>query len=94
MRLIPEDVTKFFTEVITKTVKYRESHNYSRNDFLQTLIDIKHNKSNQISEETGKKQTNFSNQEFPKLWQSNERIKFELGKSLFEKTMDSNDLKN
>lgn len=41
LKLTPPDVAKFFYGVVSKTVNYREKNNYSRNDFLQLLIDMK-----------------------------------------------------
>lgn len=37
------DVTKFFRDVVNDTVRYREEHNVTRNDFLQLLIQLKNN---------------------------------------------------
>lgn len=40
LRVIPTDVSNFFTDIVTKAVNYREKNKYSRNDFLQLLIDM------------------------------------------------------
>ena len=42
--ITPPDVTEFFMKVVEDTVKYRESNNIVRKDFMQLLIDIKNNK--------------------------------------------------
>lgn len=41
--LVPKEVSKFFLNVISNNIKYREDNNYIRNDFLQLLIKLKHN---------------------------------------------------
>lgn len=35
------DVTRFFSDLVTATVKHREEHKMRRPDFLQLLIDMK-----------------------------------------------------
>ncbi|RZC37404.1 p450 domain containing protein, partial [Asbolus verrucosus] len=40
----PKDVADFYMKVVKDTVNYREKNNYSRNDFIQLLIDMKNNK--------------------------------------------------
>lgn len=39
------DIAKFYYEIVSKTVEYREKNNYTRNDFLQLLMELKNNKS-------------------------------------------------
>lgn len=39
----PPEVSKFFKEVVQKTITYREEQNIIRNDFLQLLIQLKNN---------------------------------------------------
>nr|AZR39420.1 cytochrome P450 [Agasicles hygrophila] len=41
MTWIPDSIKEFFTKVVVDTIRYREDNNISRNDFLQSLIDIK-----------------------------------------------------
>lgn len=41
MSINAPETTKFFTDVITSSLKYREQNNIQRNDFLQLLIQIK-----------------------------------------------------
>lgn len=41
MKSVPDDVSKFFMEVVKKTVEYRESKNVHRNDFMNILLDLK-----------------------------------------------------
>ncbi|KAJ3618441.1 hypothetical protein MTP99_006436 [Tenebrio molitor] len=52
MRLIPKDISDFFTKVVKDTVEYREKNSYTRKDFIQLLIDLKNNK---LAEEEGYK---------------------------------------
>lgn len=52
--MVPKDINDFFMKVVDDTVEYREKNNYSRNDFLQLLIDIKNNKDGQAAEHRGK----------------------------------------
>jgi cytochrome P450 family 6 len=40
-KVTDSEVEKFFTSMVKDTVKFRETHNYSRNDFLQLLIQLK-----------------------------------------------------
>lgn len=54
IKVIPTYISSFFFDVVKKTVNYREKNNYSRNDFLQLLIDIKNNKGD-TTESKGKK---------------------------------------
>lgn len=53
VKLVPEDVTAFFYDIVSKTVKYREENNARRNDFLQLLIDIKNNNDGDTTEDRG-----------------------------------------
>lgn len=39
--ITPQEVTDFFMKTIKETVSYRETNNYKRNDFMQTLIELK-----------------------------------------------------
>lgn len=41
MRRTPKDVHDFFLKLVADTVEYREMNNIMRNDFLQSLIEIK-----------------------------------------------------
>jgi cytochrome P450 family 6 len=38
---VPPDVTKYFKRMVMETIKYRESKNVTRNDFMQLLIQMK-----------------------------------------------------
>ncbi|KAF5300659.1 hypothetical protein FQR65_LT09123 [Abscondita terminalis] len=40
---IPEDVSKYFVSLAGNTIKYRETNNVYRNDFMHLLIQIKNN---------------------------------------------------
>ncbi|RZB40869.1 p450 domain containing protein [Asbolus verrucosus] len=42
--MIPRDVSDFFLKMFRDTVDYREKNHYSRNDFMQLLIDMKNNR--------------------------------------------------
>lgn len=42
MREVPEKVSNFFTKTVEETVKYRESGQVNRNDFMDLLVKIKH----------------------------------------------------
>ncbi|KAF2897255.1 hypothetical protein ILUMI_08920 [Ignelater luminosus] len=46
--------TKFFMNVVEETVKYRETTNFTRKDFMQILIDLKNNVKVGDEEENGK----------------------------------------
>ncbi|RZB40990.1 p450 domain containing protein [Asbolus verrucosus] len=37
----PKDIADFYMNVVKDTVNYREKNNYTRNDFMQLLIDLK-----------------------------------------------------
>jgi len=37
------DVTKFMTDITRETIEYRKRNNVRRNDFIDTLIDLKDN---------------------------------------------------
>lgn len=45
----PDDVTKFFFNVVRDTVEYREKHNIARNDFMDLLIKLKNHKTSEQS---------------------------------------------
>ncbi|XP_044261565.1 cytochrome P450 6a2-like [Tribolium madens] len=47
---LPEDVSNFFMKVVNDSVSYREKNSFTRNDFLQLLINLKNSK---IAEEEG-----------------------------------------
>lgn len=49
-KLIPGDVSKFFYDIVNKTISYREKNSCRRNDFLQILIDMKDDKSQTIDD--------------------------------------------
>lgn len=51
MKRIDPDIISFFYSLVKETVEYRENHCYKRNDFLQTLIELKNG---QVEDETGK----------------------------------------
>lgn len=38
---VPPDVTQYLKEMVKETIKYRESNNVTRNDFMQLLIQMK-----------------------------------------------------
>ncbi|KAK9884789.1 hypothetical protein WA026_009014 [Henosepilachna vigintioctopunctata] len=40
-KIVPEDVSKFFMEIVKDTVAYREKHNTYRKDFMNLLIQLK-----------------------------------------------------
>ncbi|CAH1382253.1 unnamed protein product [Tenebrio molitor] len=42
LKLIAEDISKFFSDVVTRVVTFREENNVRRNDLLQFLIDLKY----------------------------------------------------
>lgn len=45
MKLFTEGTAKFFSQMVIETIKYREAnHHYSRNDFMQSLIELKNQK--------------------------------------------------
>nr|UOV22656.1 cytochrome P450 6a23 [Epicauta chinensis] len=46
MKIIPDDVAKFFTQLVRDTVMYRERNHFTRKDFIQILIDMKNNREN------------------------------------------------
>lgn len=43
------DVTDFFLSVIRNTIKYREENNVTRKDFLQLLLDLKDDETENLS---------------------------------------------
>lgn len=51
MKRIDPDIINFFYSLVKETVEYRENHCYKRNDFLQTLIELKNE---QVEDKTGK----------------------------------------
>lgn len=50
VRRTPPETAKFYYVIITKTINYRESNNFSRNDFLQYLLNIRNKRVNEESE--------------------------------------------
>ncbi|XP_046971680.1 probable cytochrome P450 6a14 [Vanessa cardui] len=58
MNRINPDIINFFYNLVKETVEYRHKHNYKRNDFLQTLIDLKENSS--INNEGIETQSSFT----------------------------------
>lgn len=50
MKRIDPNIINFFYSLVKETVEYRENHCYKRNDFLQTLIELKNG---QTDNETG-----------------------------------------
>lgn len=53
LKAVPSDISKFYFNIVTKTVMFREKNGFVRNDFLQILIDMKNNK-HQSAEVKGK----------------------------------------
>ncbi|XP_045537777.1 probable cytochrome P450 6a14 [Papilio machaon] len=45
IRRIHPDIVNFFYNLVTQTVEYRQKNNFKRNDFLQTLIELKNDDS-------------------------------------------------
>lgn len=41
--MTPKEVSEFFLKTISETVRYRETTNYRRSDYMQLLIDLKNN---------------------------------------------------
>ena len=41
MKRINPDMVNFFYNLVKETVEYRSKHCYKRNDFLQTLIELR-----------------------------------------------------
>lgn len=40
MKIFKREMTEFFLKIVDDTIKYRENSNYTRNDFLQIMIDM------------------------------------------------------
>lgn len=40
LTLIPEDVSVFFRKMVEDTISYRRQKRYTRNDFLQLLLEL------------------------------------------------------
>lgn len=40
-RFIPKDVEKWFTGILTETIKYRKENNIVRNDYLDMMLSLK-----------------------------------------------------
>ncbi|XP_029161427.1 probable cytochrome P450 6a13 [Nylanderia fulva] len=55
VRLIPVDVTIYFTKIVKEVIAHREKHNITRNDIMQALIDLKY-KQTKIKDTTGQPQ--------------------------------------
>lgn len=45
IKITAKDVSSFFMKIVKDTVDYREKNNYVRNDFLQLLIELKNDES-------------------------------------------------
>ncbi|KAM7344112.1 uncharacterized protein ACRADG_010944 [Cochliomyia hominivorax] len=58
MKQFPEDVEKFYFNLVKQTVEYRENNNVQRNDLMATLIDLKNKKL--IQAEHGEELTNLT----------------------------------
>lgn len=58
MKQIPDDIEKFYINLVKQTVEHREKNNVRRNDLMDTLIDLKNNKLMQA--EYGEELTNLS----------------------------------
>lgn len=43
-RLVKKEVSDFFVQVVADTVRYRETNNVTRSDFMQLLIDVRNGK--------------------------------------------------
>jgi cytochrome P450 family 6 len=41
MKILPEDISSFYMNVVRDTVKYREDNKVERNDFMDLLIKMK-----------------------------------------------------
>jgi len=41
MKLIPKDVTDYYTQVVTDVMEYRENNNIIRKDYFQLLLQLK-----------------------------------------------------
>lgn len=54
LKAVPSDISKFYFNIVNKSVKFREENGSFRHDFLQILIDMKNNK-HQSVEVKGKK---------------------------------------
>lgn len=54
----PEDIEKFYMNLVKQTVEYREKNNIRRNDLMDTLIDLKNKKL--IKSEHGDELTNLT----------------------------------
>jgi cytochrome P450 family 6 len=50
---VPPDVTQYFKRMVKDTIKYRESNNVTRNDFLQLLIQMKSKTTLDMEKESG-----------------------------------------
>ncbi|XP_037815468.1 probable cytochrome P450 6a21 [Lucilia sericata] len=55
---IPDDIEKFYIDLVKQTVEYREKNNVRRNDLMDTLIDLKNKKL--IAAEHGEELTNLT----------------------------------
>lgn len=43
MKVVNEEVSKFFINIVQQTIEHREKNNVQRNDFMQLLIQLKNN---------------------------------------------------
>lgn len=53
-RLVKKEVSDFFVQIVAETVRYRETNNVCRRDFLQLLIDVRNE--GEYVDDGGKKQ--------------------------------------
>ncbi|XP_065366571.1 cytochrome P450 6a9-like [Calliphora vicina] len=58
VKQIPDDIEKFYINLVKQTVEYREQNNVRRNDLMDTLIDLKNKKL--IQSEHGEELTNLT----------------------------------
>lgn len=47
VKILADDVSKFFMNAVRETVEYREANNISRNDFMDILINLKNQETNE-----------------------------------------------
>ncbi|KAJ8944236.1 hypothetical protein NQ314_009513, partial [Rhamnusium bicolor] len=59
---VSKEISDFYTKVVEETVAYREQNNYSRNDFLQLLIDMKNKREPEENELEGDEKALTMNQ--------------------------------
>jgi cytochrome P450 family 6 len=54
LSLTRKEQSNFITNMVQDTIEYREKNNYTRNDFMQLLINLKNNKSQDFEGHDGK----------------------------------------